>query len=254
MSTKEQDRVWRSALNLQQARVNVAQEPRKTKKRTVCLSVLFGVGAAVLAGVYLARFDSVVQAQQRYEQIEGVTENIVIYDVACYIGPFNNLENAEELAQAAKDCLLDKDCRDKGSSWSHVFLSNGLLMVCFALNMLCIGLGAFKPLIRVIGAGFLTCLCFSHIAILISTVVYRFWPMGMLCGLSSGSTAITRESIDSEWTYEKDAKLIVFCFIIQLIALILFCLEGCSRVDRPIGSQISAGVATGNPHAIQDES
>jgi len=90
MSKKEQDRVWRTALNLQHARINVAQEPRKTKKRTVCLSTLFGVGAAVLAGVYLARFDSVVQAQQRYEQVKGVSENIVIYDVACYIGPFNN--------------------------------------------------------------------------------------------------------------------------------------------------------------------
>ena len=166
--------VLRQSLDLVQARTNVAKMPRAKKTQAMCKACLFGVGAVVLAGLWLARFNSAMQAQIRYEKVQGVTENIVIYDVGCYIGPYSDHEKAEELASHSRDCLMDKDCRDKGSSWSYVFIANGALMVCLAFDMICIGFGAFKPTIKVIGAGFASCLCFAHLAILIATAVYRF--------------------------------------------------------------------------------
>jgi hypothetical protein len=87
-------------------------------------------------------------------------------------------------------------------------------MACIALNMLCVGLGTHKPHLRVIGAGFALCLCFAHFVILIATAVYRFQTVGMLCGLSTAASNISAESVDADWTYEKDGKLIVICFII----------------------------------------
>ena len=61
-------------------------------------SVVFGALAVLLAGFWIARLDSAMKAQSRYVDVTGVTESIMIYDVACYVGPFRNHERAEEIA------------------------------------------------------------------------------------------------------------------------------------------------------------
>ena len=61
----------------------------------------------ILSGLWIARLDSVMKAQKRYEDVTGVTESIVIYDVSCYVGPFSHDQRAEEKAEEARDCLLD---------------------------------------------------------------------------------------------------------------------------------------------------
>ena len=68
----------------------------------------------------------------------------MIYDVGCYVGPFRNDERAAEAAENAKDCLMDKSCRDAGSNWSSVFFANSIVMVAVILNMVCVGLGGSR--------------------------------------------------------------------------------------------------------------
>ena len=141
-------------------------------------SVVFAVVAIVIAGLWIARLDSAMQAQNRYTAVSGVNKPIMIYDVACYVGPFRNDESVAEVAEDAKDCLQDKDCRDAGSNWSGVFLFNAIIMIALILNMVCIGLGGCIPLFRIIGAYAAMLLCVLHLVVIIMTAVYRYNAMG----------------------------------------------------------------------------
>ena len=168
----------------------------------------------ILAGFWIARLDSVMKAQSRYEEITGVTESIVIYDVSCYIDPFSHNIRAEEVAEEARDCLLDKSCRDLGSNWSSVYLSNAIVLLALVANMICVGFGSCIPMCRLTGAWFASFLCLAHFAVIVVTGVYRYSSMGVLCSLATGSSNITSDSVDDDWTYEKDARLMVFLFVI----------------------------------------
>ena len=109
---------------------------------------------------------------------------------------------------------MDKACRDAGSNWSSVFLSNAIVLVAIIANMICVGLGGCIPLCRYLGAVCASLLCLVHFAIIVMTGVYRYNSMGVLCSLATGSTNISSDSINRDWTYHEDGRLMIFLFII----------------------------------------
>jgi hypothetical protein len=115
-------------------------------------------------------------------------ENTICYDVGCNtsgITDFGDLVDAGiYLSAQASFCLGDEDCLNKGSKWSHIFLMNGLILICITLNYICIAVGAHKPLMRLIAAWVAPFLCCAHIGIIIATAVYRFSDAGKICALS----------------------------------------------------------------------
>ena len=127
---------------------------------------------------------------------------------------------------------MEKECRDKGSQWSSVIFFNAVIMLAVFLNMCCAGFGGIMPLCRLVGAYFASLLCLGHLAVIVITAVYRYNSMGMLCALSSSPTKISSTSIDDEWTYQTDGRLMIFCFIIQLLTFVLFCMQGVCNI-RP---------------------
>ena len=127
---------------------------------------------------------------------------------------------------------MDKECRDKGSQWSTVIFFNAVIMSAIFVNMFCAGFGGIMPMCRLVGAYFASILCLSHLAVIVMTAVFRYSAMGMLCSLSSSPTNISSTSIDDAWTYQTDGRFMIFCFIIQLLTFVLFCLQGVCNI-RP---------------------
>lgn len=83
-----------------------------------------------------------------------------------------------------EDCDGDEDCLKEGNRFSHVFLTNGLLMLFMVFNMCCVAVGAYKLKVRLC-AGFCgMCLCVAHFAILVATAVYRFRIAGRLTAMN----------------------------------------------------------------------
>lgn len=109
---------------------------------------------------------------------------------------------------------MDKNCRDNGSNWSYVFLINAIVLVAIIANMICVGFGGCIPSCRYTGAVCASFLCLIHFAIIVMTGVYRYNSMGVLCSLATGSTNISSDSIDRDWTYHEDGRLMIFLFII----------------------------------------
>lgn len=107
-----------------------------------------------------------------------------------------------------------------------VYIVNASVLLATVANMICIGFGGAFLTSRMVGAWFASCLCVAHTAALVLTAVYRYNAMGMLCSLSTVSTNVGIDSIDDEWTYQSDGRMLIFCFIIQLLTFVLFCFQG----------------------------
>jgi len=107
-----------------------------------------------------------------------------------------------------------------------VYIVNASVLLATVANMICIGFGGAFVTSRMVGAWFASCLCVAHAGALVLTAVYRYNAMGMLCSLSTVSTNVGVDTIDDEWTYQADGRMIIFCFIIQLLTFVLFCFQG----------------------------
>lgn len=87
--------------------------------------------------------------------------------------------------------------------------------------MICVSIGAYISYLRFIGAVCATCCFCVHFAIIVATGVYRFSLFGQLCALSTMPTNWTSDTeVNDDWTYEKDGKLILALWIIQLLSFV----------------------------------
>ena len=102
-----------------------------------------------------------------------------------------------------------------------------LFLLC---NMCCVGFGAYLPLFRCLGAFCATCCCCAHFGIIVATGVWRFSLYGRLCALSKQATNWTSddELPNDDWTYEKDGKLILALWILQLLSFVCCCGVACA--------------------------
>ena len=108
-----------------------------------------------------------------------------------------------------------------------------LLLVFF--NFVCITLGTIEPLLRVAGSACACCLCLSYLGVMIATAAYRFGKWGQLCALYKEGTNAKRvnEPVGDDWTYQKDASMIMVFWVIQLLGSWTCCVVGIVMPMRP---------------------
>ena len=146
--------------------------------------------------------------------IRGDVVDYIAYDKQCG-PPYDDIEYVNELSTGF-DC--DRDCRDTGTRFSHVLISNGVLMMLIMVNFICVGIGNFYTVCRMVGALTALCLAFTHFIILLATAVYRLRTFGLICAESMTPTYLSQagKTATDGWTMKKDADLILALWIMQL--------------------------------------
>merc|ERR1712014_387818 len=89
----------------------------------------------------------------------------------------DNLEGFRAYIQvgnvAIDECDGDEDCMKRGTQWSAIFAVGGVLYLCLTINMIFVGIGAWKAWARFIGA---CCACpmwCFNFAMIIVTATFR---------------------------------------------------------------------------------
>ena len=172
--------------SMEAAKIMVAAEPKKHKQMMIAHAVCVGICTLIFCALYFARLNSVNILQTRTQNLRdtygGGDLEVIVYDTYC-IAPYSDpVEAAKLAADLFADC--DKDCRDAGSRWSHIYASMGFIMLFVCLATICVCIGAFKPMLRCIASCCMTCLCCAHFCTWIAVAVYRFRPQGQICALS----------------------------------------------------------------------
>ena len=129
-----------------------------------------------------------------------------------------------------------------------------LLLVFF--NFVCIIFGTIEPLLRVAGSACAFCLCLSYFGVMIATAVYRFGKWGQLCALYMEGTNAKKvnEPVGDDWTYAKDASMIMVFWVIQLLGSWTCCVVGIVMPMRPSKSVEPSAKDTGKEMDIEADS
>ena len=90
------------------------------------------------------------------------------------------------------------------------------------------------------GGFFAVCLSIPHLGIIISTGVYRFRNVGLICSMSNYPTSLTDANEDptDTWTMKKDGELIIALWIMQVIFCCCTCLAGGIKPLIPTATQV----------------
>lgn len=226
--------------SLEVIRLGIKMESKKKKLMIWICALVTAILCLVFAALYLARFNSVVLWQDAASN-----PDFVVYDTSCYslaavtgLSKTGGVSLGDELwtdpeealslrNEIAVDC--DADCQKLGSRWSVIFILNGILLLLVLLNMCCVGVGAYVPIFRCLGACCAPWCCCAHFAIIVMTGVFRFSLYGRLCALSKGATNWTSkdDAPDDDWTYEKDGQLILALWILQILSFVCCCGVSC---------------------------
>lgn len=236
----------KAAMSMTVIQAMMDAEPKKRKQGIACM----GFGAAVIclifAALYLARAGSVGNFQTWSEDNNPYhDDDTVVYDVGCLIessrvDPDNLAGWSAYVAvgtAAVDECDMDEDCIKRGTQWSTLFVVNGILYICLMINMICVGIGAWKAWARLFGAVCAFPMWCFNFAMLIVTATFRFRAYGKACALNEQYTNMTCSDadcindVDDTWTYMKDGALIMGIFIVA----ILNCCACFSCATRPIG-------------------
>lgn len=94
---------------------------------------------------------------------------------------------------------------------------NGVMLLIIAVNMIFVAVGAYKPVFRCIGAWYSCLICPANFTIIIASFFIRLSPAGQVCALSIKATnwpSVNLEDTNGNWTYARDAMLILGILII----------------------------------------
>merc|ERR1712060_231376 len=185
----------------------------------------------VFASLNFARFASVQNIQTAnqdlYDELGRGDLEYNVYDTACLSSSLGGIpEDKRREATgyytvwkyAEDECNDNEDCWKRGTQWSHLFIANGMLYLLYSINMLIVGIGAWKPMARVIGAAMAPFMWCFNIAMIITTGIYRFRAPGKLCNLSEAGTNAPGTDVEDwndDWTYRKDGALIFSLWVIS---------------------------------------
>ena len=126
------------------------------------------------------------------------------------------------LVDLENDC--DQDCIAKGSNWGNMYLANGLILTIIALNLLCAFVGTWKPMWRFMAGSCANMICCAHFGIWIATGVARLGKLGRLCAMNRSGSNYPSDDVseaNDDWTYEKDGKMLLAFWILQLFGMCL---------------------------------
>ena len=153
------------------------------KKHAISLLII----SIIFWALYFARYDSTDKIQTKFNNAmkkAGAPKiDYSFYDSNCLTGgKFPDDVDVQKILDLRKDiidgCDNDKDCLEKGSRWSSIFLANGFVMfltTCGALMVLC---GLNHAVCRCCAAWLLSLLCITNVGVFITTAVWRFGPAG----------------------------------------------------------------------------
>ena len=166
--------------SVEAAKIMVAAEPKKHKQMMIAHAVCVGICTLIFCALYFARLNSANILQTRtqdYNDAFGLGDlDYIVYDSYCR-PPYSDAVEAAKIAlDLAADC--DKDCREAGSRWSHVYASMGTIMLIILLSTICVCIGVYKPVLRCVASCCMSCMCCVHFCTWIAVAVYRFRPQG----------------------------------------------------------------------------
>lgn len=255
-------------------------EDKSRKIKIIVIAAIVGVFALIMGALHLSRFASTQRAQslateygEKYDKewASKPENDYNIYDAGCIKAASTGQTNDDEtstIAQADKVSAalylitIGLDCAAAGveaqagaclthHNWSTIYILNGILLLCIMLNMVCVAIGAYKPMLRMIGAWCGNCLCCIQLIFVILTAAWRFSAWGNLCAMTNYTTVnpcgsiecvaeVTADYVaeygtdykamndaikeDAEvWTYQKDGSLITGIWVVQLLCCCCMC-------------------------------
>ena len=215
---------------------------KKVIKRHACSLLIVSI---LFWAFYFARYDSTDKMQTRFNNAmkkAGLKKiDYSIYDANCLTGgKFPDDADAQEILDLRKEildgCDNDKDCIEKGSRWSSIYLANGFVMfltTCGAIMVLC---GLNHAICRCCAAWLLSLVCITNFGVFITTAVWRFGPAGKLCAMNIAPTfqGNLKDETEDSWTYEKDGQLILALWILQVLGCCC-CLFAGVNMPKPKG-------------------
>ena len=226
----------------------VDSEPKKEKNKILCVGICMGVIVLIFMALYLARLDTVLRIQSDMEDSVPGGDEMVLYD-QCGCGTwfdedgvlvqcaYTDKEKAAELMMDIAISYAGEDYK-AGTMWSVAFAFNGFLMLAILLNFVCVCLGAYKAIFRMIGALCACCICCVHLIAIIVTAITRFNLHAQLCALNPTPTNYVGKDemppTTDLWTYEKDGALILALWLIQLLCC---CCSCCGAAIYPISAK-----------------
>ena len=128
-----------------------------------------------------------------------------------------------------------KHKKQQGCRWTVIYGFAGVILLLQAANAVALLLGVWVFKARLVGiccACVMSCINFAAIII---TGVFRFNSMGRLAALSRRATqfdsSISAEDyyLSDSWTYEKEAKLILWLWLCQVGFCFLCCAVSAQR-------------------------
>ena len=143
---------------------------------------------------------------------------MALAEISTGVAPYSDYEKAYEYAKDLKDC--GEDCKT-GTKWSEVFIGNAAILLMVTINMCCVCVGAYKPLVRLLAGVCAICTCCAQFGMVIASLVYRLNGMGQLCALSNYATNIPTTDpaeVNDDLTYSSDGTIILALVIVQLLA------------------------------------
>ena len=214
-----------------------AESPKK-QQSLIMGSMMFSVISLVWAGLFLGRFDSAVKAQSWAEDRGYAGDNA--YDEGC-VDNIDFVPTEYQTAAAGyyavfkwapSECDGDEECWARGTQWSHLYITLGIVYLLLCIQMMMVACGARKAGWR-IAASMMSCpLGCAQFAMVIVVGIYRFRAAGKLCALSEQPTNWTSSTeVDDFWTYEQDGRLIMAWWIFTLITMFM-CGSGCGPIAR----------------------
>ena len=149
---------------------------------------------------------------------------------------YDDMNDAIDLfTDVVNECGNDWGCWRRGSEWSGTFLMNGLILMFTMLTCCCVGVGAYQPMCRQLGALCMSVACMLNFIAAIMTAAVRFRPQGALCAAYHGYTSVPSDQIkdiSDSWTFQKDGAFLAAMFILMLLGSCLCCALACVPLMR----------------------
>ena len=201
----------------------------ETNQRKIMYSVLFGISAIIYLAIGATQLSHWSNAEAINEDFShSITE--LAYDSCEYPDGYEtDPENIDDATAAAItlafECGFDVSCYRAGTSWTHVWGANGLVMIFMAFNFVLMSVGGFHFYPRCIGTwcnAFCACCC--HGAVIGLAMSGRYRAMGTWCSFNIRTSEYDgSSSVDGGHTYADEAGTIAALCWLQAI----FCCVQC---------------------------
>ena len=207
--------------------------------RKVCIALGHGIHFIVffmIAAIMLAWMKNAKDINDAFEDLcedehhcHKRFDDINFYDVAFEKGPFTDEKCAKHLRHEIMETFSHEEMK-AGNRWTMVYGFSGVVLLLVALNGIALIIGAWSMKARIGGACCGCIFAFFNLVSIIVTGVCRFNTIGQLSALSLTPSKYSghdfkidhhekklKGGLDDEHTYHMDGKVILLCWVLQMI-------------------------------------